>query len=206
MLGMLVILGLQRMLGPSWYASFMMFPPEVAASWEHLKSGDVTLADWGVFSSMLTAGFFHGDLLHWGGNMIYLWLFGSLLSGLLGNRMMLGLFLITALAGGACDAYLRSDEMIPSLGASGGVMGLEGAYLGLALRFHLPDPETWPLARPVAPSQLAIFAMLGVAMDLRGLWMGVGNTAYGAHLGGFLMGVVLTGLLLPLKGMRYARR
>lgn len=206
MLGMLLILMFQAALGRSWYESYMMFPPQVGALWDHLKEGSLSGEDWRVFSTMMTAGFLHGDLTHWGSNMLYFWMFGSLLSGLIGRWSMLGVFLLTIFAGSACDAFLRSAEMVPSLGASGGVMGLEGAYLGLALRFHLPNPETWPLARPISPSQLVVFALIGLAFDFSGLWQGVGNTAYGAHLGGFLMGVLLTGLLLPLKKLPYPRR
>jgi len=203
---MLLILLLQTLLGRGWYESFMMFPPMIAESWGNLTTGEAGVGDLREFSTLLSSGFLHGDLVHWGSNMIFMWMFGSLLGGVVGNRTMLAVFLVTTIAGGICDAYLRSGEMIPSLGASGGVMGLEGAYLGLALRFHLPDPQAWPLARPVRPSQLILFALIGVAFDLRGLWSGIGNTAYGAHLGGFLMGVVLTGLLLPLKKIPYARR
>lgn len=203
---MLLIRLVQAMVGREGYEAFMMHPPEVAGMWEHLKECSFSGEDWWVILTMITAGFMHGDLAHWGTNMVYFWMFGSLLAELIGRWRTLGVFVVTAFAGSACDAYLRSSEMVPSLGASGGVMGLEGAYLGLALRFMLPNPETWPLARPISPAQLVIFALIGIAFDLRGLWQGIGNTAYGAHLGGFLVGVVLTGLLLPLKHVAYPRR
>ena len=203
---MAVVLLFQRLLGVEWYVSYMMFPVEVGFAWENLKTGSVGIGDVWAIVTMFTAGFLHGDLVHYGSNMIFMWMFGSLLGSLIGYRHVLVILVASIFGGSVCDAYLRSDEMIPCLGASGGVMGLEGAYLGMALRFHLPDPQTWPLARPVAPSQLVIFALIGVAFDFKGLVDGLGQVSYGAHLGGFLVGVVLTGLLLPLRRVALVRR
>ncbi|MGB1130821.1 MAG: rhomboid family intramembrane serine protease [Haloferula sp.] len=206
MLVMLVILMFQGILGELWYAPYMMYPVDVALAWEHATSGSLEEGDLWAFASMLTAGLFHGDLVHWGSNMIFMWLFGSLLGGLIGYRATLLILFSSIVGGSACDAFLRSAEIIPCLGASGGVMGLEGAYLGLALRYHLPDPQTWPLARPVAPVQLVIFALIGVAFDMKGLTDGLGQVAYGAHLGGFVTGVTLTGLILPFRKTALVRR
>jgi membrane associated rhomboid family serine protease len=203
---MLLIRLVQYALGEDSYVAFMMSSTDVAEAWGRLMEGEVTSADLWAFVTLFTAGFLHADLAHWGSNMIFMWMFGSLLSELVGNRLMLLIFLATVVGGSACHAYLNAESFGYLLGASGGVMGLEGAYLGIALRFHLPDPQTWPLARPVSPAQLVIFALIGVAFDMRGLWDGLGNVAYGAHLGGFVTGVVLTGLLLPLKGVPNPRR
>jgi membrane associated rhomboid family serine protease len=86
-------------------------------------------------------------------------------------------------------------------------MGFEGAYLGLAARWHLPDPHIWPIARPVPPSRLALVGGIGVAMDYYSLMSGSeDHIAYGAHIGGFTTGLLLAALAMPKPRLARPRR
>ena len=76
-------------------------------------------------------------------------------------------------------------------------MGLEGIYLGMAIRWRLPNPDVWPIAHPITQERLMIFAALGIFMDLSGILSDSQGIAYGAHLGGFVGGILLGTTLIP---------
>ena len=63
------------------------------------------------------------------------------------------------------------------------------------MRWQLPWPDVWPLAHPIPPLQLAAFAAIGVLFDAYSLMNFEQRIAYGAHLGGFLSGVMIAALL-----------
>ena len=68
-------------------------------------------------------------------------------------------------------------------------------YLGLALRWHLPDPHVWPLAHPIPPLQLGAFAVVGFFFDAYSLMNHNQGVAYGAHIGGLLSGLALAAVI-----------
>ena len=155
-----------------------------------------------TFGTLLTCAFLHGSAEHIVYNMLFLWVFAALLVELLGARWMFGIFLFTALTGSIFHVVLNAGDAVPMLGASGAVMGFEGAYLGLATRWRLPEPHIWPMSRPVPAAQLALIGVAGVVIDYTSLMSHApGNIAYGAHLGGFVGGLVLTALAAPKPRM-----
>ncbi|WP_193213721.1 rhomboid family intramembrane serine protease [Luteolibacter marinus] len=190
---------------PGWDRHFMVIPGAVTESWHHLRGGEVSGLDLKGFGTLLSYAFLHADAEHILYNMLYLWVFAGLVAELLGHRWMLLVFFVTALTGGIFHTVLNADSFNPMLGASGAVLGFEGAYLGLAVRWQLPDPHIWPMARPVAPGQLALLGVVGVVIDYTSLMSHApGNIAYGAHLGGFVGGLLLASLAAPKP--RTARR
>lgn len=192
-----VFLG-QVLFGPFWYQPLMAVPGEVVGSIQAIRSGDALTGDWLELGTLLSYAFLHGGFDHIALNMVFMWAFGALLIELIGWRWMVGIWVMTVLAGSATHVAMNHEDFIPMLGASGGVLGLEGAYFGLAVRWRLPDPHVWPLARPIPPSQLALFAVLGVALDYFAIFGGsLEMTAYGAHVGGFTMGLLITALVVP---------
>lgn len=192
------IYGLQEIRGIEWYVPGVVVPRQVVESWQHLRGGDFATGDFKVFGTLWSYAFLHADPSHVVFNMLYLWMFAALAAELLGQRWMIGIFLFTAFTGGVFHVVLNQDSLIPMLGASGAVMGFEGAYLGMAVRWRLPEPHIWPMARPVPAGQLALVGVAGVAIDYTSLMSHApGNVAYGAHLGGFVGGLVLTALLAP---------
>lgn len=189
---------LQETRGIEWYFSFMARPALITESWQNLRAGVAGMDDLKTFSTLLTCAFLHATPEHIVYNMLYLWVFAALAAELLGTRWMFGIFLVTALTGSIFHVVLNAGKAVPMLGASGAVMGFEGAYLGLATRWHLPDPHIWPMSRPVPAAQLAVIGVVGMIFDYVSLMSHApGNIAYGAHLGGFVGGLVLTALAAP---------
>ena len=171
---------------------WMMVPTDVTAAWENVQKGEATGGVWKALLTTLTAGFLHGDAGHLIGNLLFLWIFSVVVFELCGWRWMLLVFLVTAIGGSVGQILLDPKSMIPVLGASGGLMGMEGFYFGLATQKPRPDSEVWPLARPVNSGELAAAGMVGVALDVMGV-MGPGQgIAYGAHIGGFVTGMILS--------------
>jgi membrane associated rhomboid family serine protease len=192
------VYALQVILEESAFDRFMVVPAETVASWHALRAGDIAGVSLLGFGSLLGYAFLHGGFEHLLFNMIYLWIFAALAAESLGHRWMLSTFAFTAICGGICHVALNPGEFIPMLGASGAVTGFEGLYLGMAVRWHLPDPHVWPMSRPIPPSQLATLGLLGLGMDFMGFMGGTLGVAYGAHLGGFIGGMVLGAAVVPM--------
>jgi membrane associated rhomboid family serine protease len=193
---------LQLLLGPLAYFRLMAIPTDVVASWESLRSGSFQPRPLGTLFSY---AFLHGSVGHLFGNMVFLWIFGALAAELLGQRWMLFTFVFTAICGGILHVALNPTDAIPMLGASGAVMGFEGLYLGMAVRWRLPDPHVWPIARPVTPSRLVILAVVGLLIDFTEFLSGGVGVAYGAHLGGFIGGMLLGAAIVPMPRVALPR-
>ncbi len=189
---------LQLLLGGEAFRHFPLVPSELEASWQSLRRGEIGAAELMPFATLLTSAFLHGSPNHLLVNMLFLWIFAALVAELLGDRWMFGIFALSAIGGSLCHALLNAGDPVPMLGASGAVMGFEGAYLGLAVRWRLPNPHIWPMARPVPPSNLVLLAVFGIAFDVSGLMSQTdAGIAYGAHIGGFLVGLFLTSFVTP---------
>ena len=203
LLGLIVLIFsifiLQETKGPAWYLPFMTVPAAVVESWQNLRSGSFDIEDLKTFGTLVSYAFLHGSAEHVIYNMLALWIFAALVAELIGHRWMFGIFLVTAVAGAIFHVALNAHELNPMLGASGAVMGFEGFYLGMAMRWQLPAPHIWPMARPVPPLQLAVLGVIGVYFDFSAVMSkSPSHVAYGAHLGGFVAGLVLAALL-PLR-------
>ncbi len=144
-----------------------------------------------LFSSM----FLHGGFAHIFGNMLFLKVFGDNVEDRLGHLRFLLFYLITGLIASLIYAFLNSDSGIPSVGASGAISGVLGAYIvmfrsnrvsvffGFGL-FHVP---AWMMIGFWAAQQfLATYASIAYTEQTDG-----GGVAYAAHAGGFVAGVVL---------------
>lgn len=157
---------------------------------------------WQPMLTLFTHSLLHGSLEHLASNLFFFWMFAGLVGRLLGSKWVFLVFPFTAILGGIVHLAMNWGEPIPMLGASGGVMGFEGAYLGLAVRWRLPDPFIWPMSRPVPPAHLALLAAIGFGLDYRAIISGFSSgIAYGAHLGGFAGGLLLATLFLPKPRM-----
>ena len=168
-----------------------------------LQNIDSPLPTWTtIFSSM----FVHAGLLHFAGNMMFLWVFGDNIEDRLGHVKYLLFYLLAGVAAALSQLGVDPHSQVPMVGASGAVSGVMGAYLLL-----------YPYNRVKA---LVVFYLITVvqlpAMYFLGFWFllqvvnGLGilgistqvNVAFFAHIGGFLAGGVLTAGYLVLTGQR----
>lgn len=181
-----------------WQLPFMTIPADVVESWELLRAGSVDFATfWSAFT-LFSYSLLHADLGHFLGNLLFYWIFGALINELLGWRWLLGVVVFTAIGGAITHTAMNADSWGPMIGASGVVSGFMGAYLGLAVRWSLPDPHIWPIARPVPPANLGLLAVAFVAIDYQAIFSQQASmTAFGAHVGGFTTGLFLTGFITP---------
>lgn len=145
-----------------------------------------------IFTSM----FMHGGLFHIGGNMLYLWIFGDQIESLLGHGRFLFFYLACGLAASAAQILVGPDSVVPSLGASGAIAGVLGAYL-----VKFPRNRVRVLVARGGITELPAMMVLGLWIVLQlvsqvstaaGEATGV---AYMAHIGGFITGLALVFLL-----------
>lgn len=143
-----------------------------------------------VFSSM----FLHGGWMHLIGNMLYLWIFGNNVEDSMGHGRFIIFYLLCGVAAALVQAVPNPDSVIPMIGASGAISGVLGAYLLLHPRAHV-----------LVLVPLGFFTQLVhlPAMLVLGLWFllqlvsqafadpQAGGVAFGAHIGGFVAGMIL---------------
>ncbi len=145
--------------------------------------------------TILTSMFLHGSLLHLGGNMLFLWIFGNNIEDSMGRLTFIVFYLLGGLAALGLHVVSDSESLIPTVGASGAIAAVLGAYARL-----------YPRARVVTVIIIIIFFTIVTlpALLVLGLWFllqllpafsePLGNTgggvAYFAHIGGFLFGVL----------------
>lgn len=185
------------------HAEYGIVPLHVEQAWNSLLHGDFSLPTLGVLLTTVSGLFLHGGPMHLLMNMVFLWMFGSLTSQLLGKWWALAGFFLCGIGGSILHILLNRGSEIPCIGASGAVSGFEGIYLGLALRWQLDWPDVWPLARPIPPGQLALFAVIGIAFDFMGLAQQGQGIAFGAHIGGFGTGLAIACIITQICPSRH---
>jgi membrane associated rhomboid family serine protease len=142
--------------------------------------------------------FMHGNFAHIFGNMLYLWVFGDNLEDALGHARYLVFYLATGVLAGLAHvlvtAAVGANPLIPCLGASGAISGVLGGYIVLFPRRRVR--VLWLFSVMEVPALVAIglwfvFQLVSGAGMLGG---SLGGVAYGAHIGGFVAGLVLVKL------------
>jgi membrane associated rhomboid family serine protease len=164
---------------------------------------EIPLPFWStVFSSM----FMHGDILHLGGNMLYLWIFGDNVEDAMGRVRYLLFYVLCGIGAAVAMILTAPDSQIPGLGASGAISGVLAAYLVLYPR-----------------QRVRVFLMRTIvympAIVVIGVWIlfqlvsgfgqiaapeATGGVAYTAHIGGFVAGFLLVWLFRQRRARRLA--
>jgi membrane associated rhomboid family serine protease len=150
-----------------------------------------------VYLTLLTSIFMHGGLMHLGGNMVFLWIFGDNIEDDLGHVKYLCFYLLCGLIASMSHVLMNTESMIPSLGASGAIAAVMGAYL-----VQHPGRKVVVLVVRVVMHVPAIVVMGGwfVMQIIGGMSSAAGSgggVAYAAHIGGFIAGLVLIKLFRP---------
>lgn len=140
-------------------------------------------------ATYVTYSFLHGNFLHLGSNMIFLWVFGDNVEDAMGHFKFLIFYFACAAAGAFAHALLLPDSQNPLIGASGAVAGIVAAYLML----H-PKVRVWVLVLGRIPLPLPAFIPL-VFWVLFQFFMVVtdigGEVSWAAHVGGIVAGALL---------------
>ena len=139
--------------------------------------------------TLISYMFFHGDVLHLAGNMLFLWVFGDNVEDAMGHARYLVFYLLCGICAGLVHAWISTDSAVPLIGASGAVAGVIAAYLML----H-PRVRVWVLAFKVLPLRVSAAFVLGlwiITQIMMILVPQVGPVAWWAHIGGLIAGALL---------------
>ena len=174
---------------------------------------DHILAAWpassltGLFLPIVTSMFLHASWLHLIGNMWFLWIFGDNIEDYLGHFSYLLFYLVCGFAAAITHILLNAGSRLPSVGASGAIAGVMGAYFVLYPKarvmmwfppiffFHLP-------AWLVLGYWFFMQFLSGAATSIAETSQTNGGIAFWAHVGGFVAGIVLI-KVLPARPRRY---
>ena len=159
------------------------------------------------YLALLAGLFLHGGLLHLGGNMLYLWIFGNNVEDAMGHLRYLVFYLVCGVAAAMAQGLADPHSAIPMLGASGAISGVIASYVLIYPRARIT--VIIPLGILLYPMKISAFYVVGFwflvqLLNLAGTSSGMGGTAWLAHVGGFAAGIALTPFLskFPLFGRR----
>jgi membrane associated rhomboid family serine protease len=146
--------------------------------------------------TLVTYMFVHAGWMHLIGNMLFLWVFGDNVEDALGHIRFLVFYLLCGIAAGLAHTLVDTASQSPLVGASGAIGGVLGAYLVL-----YPKARIWVLVLLRIPVRLPAIWVLGAWIvfqffSLGTVTEGEEQTAWWAHIGGFIAGVVL---VFPLR-------
>jgi len=159
----------------------------------------------GLFSAM----FLHGGWMHLLGNMLYLWIFGDNIEGLMGHPRYIVFYLLCGVAATMSHIAMMPYSDEPMIGASGAISGVLGAYL-----------VKFPRARILilVPIFICLTTFRIPALFVLGFWFltqltnglsgcsGINNVAWFAHIGGFVAGLLLVKLFERKHDFELSRR
>lgn len=152
------------------------------------------------YRDLFTSAFLHGGALHLFGNMLYLWIVGDNVEDRLGHLGYLMFYLMSAAAAGFVHIAFNRGSPVPTIGASGAVSGVLGAYAFLFPRSRIKFLFVFWVLFFVRVGTLYLPAVAAIGFwFLLQLFFGLkvtgrpmmGGVAYWAHIGGFLFGLIL---------------
>lgn len=182
--------------GQTAYEHFIDQEAVIPKLFTHPVNGEIPW--WTIFTAM----FMHAGLLHIGGNMLYLWIFGNNVEDIMGPVRYLIFYLICGVVATLTHIFINPDSAIPTLGASGAIAGVLGAYL---VRFPRAQVDSClflfvfvTVVRLPAIVVLLFWFVLqlfnGVASLTSHTQQASTGVAFWAHIGGFLSGMILVNL------------
>jgi membrane associated rhomboid family serine protease len=145
------------------------------------------------YEGLLTSMFLHAGWMHLAGNMLFLWIYGDNIEDEMGHLPYLGFYLLSGLAAGLAQVWFEPSSTVPMVGASGAIAGVMGAYLLLFPKAKVDILIIFVVFFRIFPIPAWILLMLWFAMQFIG---GIGadpdqgGSAYWAHAGGFVAGLL----------------
>lgn len=154
--------------------------------------------------TLLTAMFVHGGLLHLGGNMLFLWIFGDNVEDRFGHFRFLFFYLAAGVAASMVHILIEPGSIVPMVGASGAIAGVLGAYFMLFPRAQVQTLVILPLFISMARLPAVLFLGFWFFFQVlsSGLSAGAG-IAWFAHIGGFVAGVAVALMYKAFRRVRY---
>ncbi|MBM3484348.1 MAG: rhomboid family intramembrane serine protease [Alphaproteobacteria bacterium] len=148
------------------------------------------------WATLLTSMFLHGGFLHIAGNMLFLWVFGDNIEDALGHVRFIVFYVLCGLAAGLLHAAIDPSSEVPTIGASGAISGILGGYLVL-----YPRRGVWVQIFYLIVRRFPAWGVLGAWIGLQVINATIvndpgANTAWWAHIGGFIAGAIL---VVPLR-------
>ena len=157
-------------------------------------------APWEVAVTLVTSLFLHGGLVHLFGNMIYLWTFGDAVENALGHLRYFVFYIAFGAAGSLLHTVVFTRSPIPSIGASGSIAGILGAFLVLKPHARIvtlfPLVVYWAMAEIPAVLFLPVWFLMQFMNGFLSLASAqrteeVAGVAWWAHVGGFAIGAAI---------------
>lgn len=199
--------------GAHFTMAWVLVPEEIVTGQDHVtesrqmrnpRTGDIIHAPGlqetpiSVYLTLLTSIFMHGGIAHIVGNMMFLGIFGDNVEDFIGHVRYIFFYLVCGFAASAAHVAttyaLRSDPLVPCLGASGAISGVLGGYLLLFPHRRVTVLMFRVLTQVPAFIAIGLWFLFQVISGLGMLGGQEGGVAYGAHIGGFIAGVVLVRL------------
>jgi membrane associated rhomboid family serine protease len=158
--------------------------------------------------TIFTAMFLHANLLHIGGNMLFLWIFGNNVEDALGKLRYLLFYFGCGVFAAVAQIAVDPTSLVPTLGASGAIAGVLAAYIvmfpGARVLTIITALFIWFLREISAFWVIGIWIALQVIEGIYGLdGESAGGVAYFAHIGGFIAGLVA---ILAMGGRKLGER
>jgi membrane associated rhomboid family serine protease len=140
-----------------------------------------------VYFALLVSMFLHGSLLHLGGNMLFLWIFGNNIEDVFGPVRYLGFYLVAGAVATMAHVLIHPHSQVPLVGASGAIAGVMGAYLVLFPNVRIRTVFIFLLIfiRDVRAKWLLLFWLASQFL------LNQGSVAWTAHVGGFIFGALV---------------
>ena len=165
----------------------------------------------GSVRDIFTSMFMHAGLAHIIGNMLYLWIFGDNIEDRLGHFWYLVFYLAGGVLAALAHLFTNPNSQIPTVGASGAIAAVLGAYLVLYPRSRILTfiPLGFFMRLTMVPASIVLVMWFILQLFNGLLTMGMpdmGGVAFWAHIGGFVAGVVIAKLFIRRPNPRYAQR
>jgi membrane associated rhomboid family serine protease len=168
-----------------WLMDVVLIPAEVTDG----LTAEVAL-------DLLRSMFMHAGISHIAGNMLYLWVFADNVENAMGHLVFLGVYLLSGVAAAAAHVIVAPNSTVPTLGASGAIAGVLGAYLVLfpknRVMTMVPGRNKARMQEMPALVVLGFWFVLQLVNAVAGLnAVEQGGVAFMAHVGGFVAGAAL---------------